>query len=346
MKSFKILELSSTSRNYRLDERTGYYSLLANNGTIVDGTSMEFTDLLLSDKFIIKKVSISGIEYSIRTVINRNMEGIKQPLPLSITSFKVIKNKLFINDIIPADNISLYVEPKKEEVKKDINGKINNFTELQKIIEASVDPIKLGGKQSKYEIDKGDTLVEFLKKFFTKYNDESNTNFIENGKVQTESGKRRSLGDLYMICKHYYNDINLHDLIKALYIDLPKVFPGLGSLRCRTINKRVWWNYQSPRFDDAIDEFQHDKKWYLDQLAKVPVDIKPKLELTQLNALEVVKSTFKVGSKFKSMSDASKVWKVDSDNFYNGIRSIILICKDGSRKVVYDKASNKLATII
>ena len=53
-------------------------------------------------------------------------------------------------------------------------------------------------------------------------------------------GKRRSLGDIYKICKYYFPEITLKELMKLLYVDLIAI-AGFRSSKCSQIRKRVWY---------------------------------------------------------------------------------------------------------
>jgi hypothetical protein len=84
------------------------------------------------------------------------------------------------------------------------------------------------------------TLRDFLIRFFKEFNNERATIFVESHATQTEVGKRRSLGDIYRICKYYFPEITLKELMQLLYIDLMAV-EGFRSSKCGQIRKRVWY---------------------------------------------------------------------------------------------------------
>lgn len=111
-------------------------------------------------------------------------------------------------------------------------------------------------------------LQDFLIKFFQSYNEEKNTIYIDTKEIQTEIGKRRSLGDIYKICKYYFPDITLNDVLKELYINLPKkITRGFRSCYCFTINKRVWY-YNVDRTNsvfntDTKDEYGNLPNYYI-----------------------------------------------------------------------------------
>jgi len=95
------------------------------------------------------------------------------------------------------------------------------------------------------------SLQAFLQEFFTNWNAEKDTIFADNREVQTQAGKRRSVGDIFMICKYYYPSCTLKQVYKALLIDMPAIMPaGFRTSKCTTINKRVWY------FDSAQESGQ------------------------------------------------------------------------------------------
>ena len=113
------------------------------------------------------------------------------------------------------------------------------FTDLEaRVLAANPDEIRLEATLLK-SVRKL-TLEQFLIKFFKEYNNERNTIFVESRATQTEMGKRRSLGDIYKICKYYFPEITLKELMKLLYVDLIAI-AGFRSSKCSQIRKRVWY---------------------------------------------------------------------------------------------------------
>lgn len=100
---------------------------------------------------------------------------------------------------------------------------------------------------------KGLTLKEFLINFFTEYNNEYQTIYKDTKELQTDVGKRRSLGDIFLICKYYYPDVTLKEVVKILYNDLFADIERFRSSACSMIKKRVFYqgnvNQQSNVYD-------------------------------------------------------------------------------------------------
>lgn len=171
------------------------------------------------------------------------------------------------------NNISKYVEPIVVPAVKMIKNKNTKeqhkdiFTLENKILSLNTIPIRLEKTLKKRK----ETPKEFLIKFFTDYNNEKNTIYCDTLIVQTATGKRRSLGDIFMIMRYYYPDITLTEVLTLLYNTLPNYFGnGFRTSYCNTIKKRVWYynkgfangNY-SP---STLDEYGYNSQWYESKL--------------------------------------------------------------------------------
>ena len=124
-----------------------------------------------------------------------------------------------------------------------------------------------------------ETPKQFLEKFFkiwNETNDESpdfsdtqsnkNTIYVGNSTVQTEAGRRRSLGDIFMIMRYYYPNITLKEVANLLYRELfnnSEISSHFRTSYCNTINKRVWYyDFEDQQFignQTATDEY--GKTW-------------------------------------------------------------------------------------
>lgn len=143
-----------------------------------------------------------------------------------------------------------------------------SLQELQSQIEAAYsEPIRL----EKTKRVREETLQEFLVKFFTDWNNEKNTILVSNGEIQTDTRRRRSLGDIYMICKYYYPSIELKDLIYELYVGLHEYFDtGFRTSHCSLIVKRVWYYNEDQEGEvygkTKTDEYGNIWNYYLTEL--------------------------------------------------------------------------------
>lgn len=98
------------------------------------------------------------------------------------------------------------------------------------------EPIRLIGVLKKRK----EPLDIFIKTFFTKWNLNRDTIYVNTKAVQTEANKRRSLADIFMLCRYYYPECTLLDVIKVLYIKIVDT-KDFRSSYCFKIQKRVWY---------------------------------------------------------------------------------------------------------
>lgn len=96
-----------------------------------------------------------------------------------------------------------------------------------------------------------ETLREFIIRFFNEWNNEKDTIYKDNREVQTTAGRRRSLGDIFMICRYYYQNCTLREVVDILYRgNLQADIEGFRTSYCHTIHKRVW--YSNPELGNGI----------------------------------------------------------------------------------------------
>lgn len=118
------------------------------------------------------------------------------------------------------------------------------------------DPLRMQGLLKKRK----ESLEEFLINFFSNYNQNKETLYVETKEVQTKIGKRRSIGDIYAICKYYYPTATIRDVVNIVYNVLPTEVPRFRSSLCSQINKRVFYqgaeNQESNIYNsNSPDEF-------------------------------------------------------------------------------------------
>lgn len=116
-------------------------------------------------------------------------------------------------------------------------------------------------------------LEDFLIKFFTIWNKNRNTIYIDDRTIQTDVDKRRSLGDIFLISRYYYPDCALKEVLNLLYRVLPNsIETGFRTSYCSTINRRVWYfdsNYDSLIGNrDYTDEFGYMVAHYTELLGE------------------------------------------------------------------------------
>lgn len=104
---------------------------------------------------------------------------------------------------------------------------------------------------------RSETFEEFKKEFFAR-NQEFETIWSDTKTQQTSSGRRRSLGDIFMICKYYYPNITLLEVVKWLYSK-----PYFKGQFCSDIEKRVWkMHYDVMHHEDMKDEYGNLTSYY------------------------------------------------------------------------------------
>lgn len=87
-----------------------------------------------------------------------------------------------------------------------------------------------------------ETLEEFLLKFFTKFNNEYETIFVENGYVFCDAqSRRRSVTDVYKLCKYYYPKCTLLEIRDLMFVKFCNDINGWRSCFCGQVKRRVFY---------------------------------------------------------------------------------------------------------
>lgn len=114
------------------------------------------------------------------------------------------------------------------------------------------------------------TVNEFIQYFLILYNGIFITSLKNKNVIHTIENKRRSLGDVYLICRNYFPDVSLREVLKSLYFITN--IQGFRTSYCYQINKRVW--YYSRYGNNAVfnkgktDEWGHRYNYYLSDFLK------------------------------------------------------------------------------
>jgi hypothetical protein len=160
----------------------------------------------------------------------------------NVTDVVAVLNQLNIQDAAP---------PSEEVVETPIGMTLATITEQLN----NLPGIRVQGLLKKRE----ETLKEFLIKFFTKWNHTKPTVFADSKAVQTPAAKRRSLGDIYKICKYYYPKTNLKQVRNLLYTTLHNEVPRFRSSYCNQIHKRVWYQGSATQGAGVFDKTHADE---------------------------------------------------------------------------------------
>lgn len=121
-----------------------------------------------------------------------------------------------------------------------------------------------------YKTQKKDlSLKEFIIKFFQSFNNEFDTIDKETKEVQTPKGRRRSLGDLFLICRYYYKDCELKKVLQIILIDLVNdTSIKFRTSYCYQMQKRAFYIGSSSGIynEDQMDEFGYKFYDYVNML--------------------------------------------------------------------------------
>lgn len=104
-----------------------------------------------------------------------------------------------------------------------------------------------------------ESLKQFLIKFFLEWNIEKNTLQVETRKIDVGPGKRRSLGDIFMIVKYYYPKATLLQVTRHIYNDLFQEIPRFRCSYCNTIKKRVFYQGTEQQDSNIYDKTIRDE---------------------------------------------------------------------------------------
>lgn len=286
----QILEFTIDSGLYVLDSRTGLYA------TRTVGAQFG-AEVGLQDMLGVVRFSITKIVNKTRTIHHRVEKNQRYTAlidgasyPGTILSIYYKKNRAVV-DFQPTDRRRAIIRAVDLTAIYDIpatpspvpvatpaantTNTTNMLDTLQRIIIASYTrPIRL---ERTLKVRK-ETLAVFINKFFTEWNgnnevdDEQgeykNTIYVDNHEVQTDWGRRRSLGDIFMICRYYYPACTLREVLQILTTIVSR--DHFRTSWCNTIRKKVW--YYNPNDSNATlnqekqDEYGYTWSQYLQAL--------------------------------------------------------------------------------
>ena len=109
-----------------------------------------------------------------------------------------------------------------------------------------------------------ETLSEFLRKFFVKFNNENPTILATTRVIDTPVEKRRSFDDIYKLAKYYYPDCTIGQVRDIVYKELFQTVPRFRSSYCNQIHKRVFYQgteSQKSGIFNREDDDQFGLKW-------------------------------------------------------------------------------------
>lgn len=287
MAQFKIIAIAVGTLLYEVNERTGNYV----NGNDNKG----IYDFLTHNDVMIQKIKLTDNNLTFkrgdRVIISSDTNN-DITRTLVIAKFKTIVNKVFFVDEnshgwYSLEQYRIYVPTPTVTVipstpKASANGSISNTPELQAIEDQIVKSDYISKlKLERYNHDATMNLEQFLVNFLRNANIAYNTVYstgTREGQIQTTHGRRRSLGDIFKICRAYYPECTLADVANILYKKHSTTgsLSFVGTLRCGQINKRVWWNNGQYRLshEEQQDEYNLTRASWIEMINKA-LTIKP-----------------------------------------------------------------------
>jgi hypothetical protein len=297
MQSYKILSIRwnelNTGINYTLDERTGnfvtnshsveeshrtkslmdFFSLNGVNITKVrrnpTTTAIRQCDFSIGDRI----TRTNGVGHS-ATIVGIKIEGGRVVLVTNVTNLGMSLEdaQLYVppvQDTVPSNNTSTNaitsstaISDMQDRVLREFDGGSGRTIRLERLLKNR----------------RTQTPEQFLIKFFKEWNyaisntdTRRNSIYVDDSSRQTDCGRRRSLGDIFMLMRYYYPTITLREVLVLLYRTLPRqIERGFRSSICNQIHKRVWY-YDPANANDMVnstsaDEYGHALSWYTDRI--------------------------------------------------------------------------------
>lgn len=112
---------------------------------------------------------------------------------------------------------------------------LNKFLKIKEDILAN-SAIRLRGLDKEHIEEKN--VADFVKAFFTKYNNQYDTIYASNGKLHTGKGLRRTFQDVFLITYYYFPKVSLTKLYLKLVTLLNEGV--IVSAICDKLHKRVY----------------------------------------------------------------------------------------------------------
>lgn len=221
--TFINLNLPNTDPNQivSLDSASGSY--------IVNNEEQNVFYFLCNSLFRIHKVTNkkTNIAYERGQSIVDKETGIT-----SVISLLTFTGKELRINALPESRITV---KKPEDLKKVYQQKLDAVTE--KISKKYPRALRLDNGILK---NRKESVEKFLDKFFTKWNSEKNTIYADTKEIQTVAGRRRSLGDIFALCKYYYPDVKLEQIINHLHDNI-KTKTGWRTSYCSQTRCRMYY---------------------------------------------------------------------------------------------------------
>lgn len=106
---------------------------------------------------------------------------------------------------------------------------------------------------------RAETPEQFLVRFFKEWNEDKDTIYVDTQTTQTEAGKRRSFGDIFLLMRYYYPAITAKEVMNLLVNVLPrKITPGFRSSWCNQTSKKMFY-YDVEQENGVFDKNKNDE---------------------------------------------------------------------------------------
>ncbi len=167
---------------------------------------------------------------------------------LNITNFssQIIMGRELEDSI--SNKIRTYMNVNRREADEPVNREIANGKFFDELLVQIEERFKKDNPKGAIRFEalnktgrKDKTVKEFLNRFFLEFNRTKNTIYVSDKTVQTDTNRRRSIGDIYYLTKYYYPNVTLKEIYDILINVLPKEIKGFRSNHCSQILKYVWY---------------------------------------------------------------------------------------------------------
>lgn len=108
--------------------------------------------------------------------------------------------------------------------------------------------------------NKGSSVKEFIISFLSKLNNEYETIYYEDKKIHTPAGKRRSLGDIFILTKYYHSKATLKEVAQILHsLFNSKEVPNFRSSKCSQIKRRTFYKGAPTQSSELLQADEPDE---------------------------------------------------------------------------------------
>lgn len=265
MQKLQILKIQNKDNQhiFNLNTTSGNYDS-------VDGTQKRHLYSFLGEniKILSVKDKIRNIVFSVGDVVSTNTGNVPINSMHIVGGHENTTVQFTLLTNIPSANTVLM--PNCTKFVPQVDPKPTTEEDLLVKLEKRI--IKdYGGRTLKFNVFKRKRSEDFhtFMSLFMERNKEFDTIYSDTSEVQTTKGRRRSMGDIFMICKYYYPSTTLTKVVKYLYGEYQIMTVG-GSIFCGTVKKRVFRpDYSKHNHLEYIDEYGNYPKNYEEMLSKI-----------------------------------------------------------------------------